>query len=113
MSKVGYTIDIKEELSPDLIADVHNIPLLDESFNGGIADPPYTKEFAKKLYNCEYPRWSEWTKELSRLVIPSGRIAVMHNYIVPRIIGCDMEEIIVILTRIKQYPKVVTVQRKR
>jgi hypothetical protein len=37
----------------------------------------------------------------------------MQNYIVPRLPDCAMEEIIVILLRIKQYPKIVTVQRKK
>ena len=78
-----------------------------------MADPPYTPEFAKKLYNTDYPKWSLWTKELVRLVRPGGRIGIMQNYIVPRMADCDLEEIIVILLRIKQFPKLVTVQRKR
>ena len=113
-AETGYRIDIKPELNPDLVADVHGIPWLESgSFDGGMADPPYTKEFAKNLYNTEYPRWKEWTRELVRLVKPGGRIGIMHNYIVPRLHMCDMEEIVVILLRIKQYPKIVTLQRKR
>jgi len=112
-SKLGFRIDIKSELNPDLVSDVHDVPLSNNSFDGGMADPPYTPEFAKNLYNTEYPIWSKWTKELVRLVKPGGRIGIMQNYIVPRLIDCDMEEIIVILLRIKQYPKIVTIQRKR
>lgn len=108
----GFRIDVRPETNPDLICDVHSIPLVDESFDGAMADPPYTPEFARKLYGTEYPKWSVWTKEMVRLVRPGGRIAVMHNYIVPRLPGCTMEEIIVILLRIKQFPKIVTVQRK-
>ena len=109
----GFRIDVNEDVSPDLVCDVHSVPLADESFDGGMADPPYTPEFAENLYNTEYPRWGEWTKELVRLVKPGCRIGIMHNYIVPRLSGCDMEEIMVILLRIKQYPKIVTFQRKR
>ena len=109
----GYRIDINSKTEPNLVADIHNTPFEDNYFNGGMADPPYTKEFAETLYGTEYPVWSIWTKELVRIVCPGGRIGIMHNYIVPRLKGCDMEEIIVILTRIKQYPKIVTVQRKR
>ena len=108
----GFRVDINVETNPDLVSDVHKIPLADNSFDGGMADPPYTKEFAETLYNTKYPTWSIWTKELVRLVRPMGRIGIMHNYIVPRLSGCDMEEIVVILTRIKQYPKIVTIQRK-
>lgn len=113
MSRLGYRIDCNPDVKPDLVADVHCTGLPDNSFVAGMADPPYTPEFAERLYNTEYPRWGEWTKELVRLVRPGGRIAIMHNYIVPRLIDCDLEEIITILLRIKQYPKIVTVQRKR
>lgn len=111
-SKTGFRIDINPDVKPDLIADVHNVPLESEMFDAGMADPPYTPEFAKTLYNMDYPIWSVWTKELTRLVKSNGRIAIMQNYIVPRLKDCKFEEIIVILLRIKQYPKIVTIQRK-
>lgn len=113
MSISGYRIDCNSSVSPDLVGNVERLDLPDNSFDGGMADPPYTVEFARTLYDVDYPQWSLWTRELVRLVKPGGRIAVMQNYIVPRLVNCDMEEIIVILTRIKQYPKIVTVQRKR
>ena len=112
MSTTGFRIDVNSSVHPDLIAKVENTGLESESFDGGMADPPYTAEFAKTLYNTDYPKWSEWTKEFVRLVRPGGRLAVMHNYIVPQMVGCRLEEIIVILTRIKQHPKIVTIQRK-
>jgi hypothetical protein len=112
MATTGFRIDCNPSLNPDLVADVNNTGLPSESFNGGMADPPYTPEFAQKLYGTAYPEWGKWTKELVRIVKPGGRIAIMHNYIIPRLAGCEMEEIIVILLRIKQYPKIVTIQRK-
>jgi hypothetical protein len=112
MSVSGYRIDCNPDVNPDLVANVECLDLPDNSFDGGMADPPYTPEFSEKLYNTPYPSWKKWTKELVRVVKPGGRIAIMQNYIVPRLAGCEMEEIIVILLRIKQYPKIVTVQRK-
>lgn len=113
MSVSGFRIDCNPNVYPDLVANVECLPLENNSFDGGMADPPYTPEFAQNLYNTPYPSWSKWTKELVRVVRPGKRIAIMQNYIVPRLPGCDMEEIIVILLRIKQYPKIVTVQRKK
>lgn len=110
MSISGYRIDCNPSVNPDLVANVENTGLESSSFDAGMADPPYTAEFAKNLYNVDYPSWAKWTRELVRLVKPGGRIAIMQNYIVPRLPDCIMEEIIVILLRIKQYPKIVTVQ---
>lgn len=113
MSTSGYRIDCNPSVNPDLVANVECLDAIPNNhFEGGMADPPYTAEFAEKLYNTPYPSWTKWTKELVRVVRPGGRIAIMQNYIVPRLPGCQMEEIIVILLRIKQYPKIVTVQRK-
>ena len=112
MSKRGHRVDLNKDVNPDTIADVHDLPFEDDSFDGGAADPPYTEEFARTLYNCDYPKWSVWTKELVRVVKPGGKIAIMHNYIVPKLSGCDYNEIFVALNRIKQYPKIVTIFTK-
>jgi len=114
MSRTGFRIDCKPEVRPNLVANVEDrTPFPNGFFKGGVADPPYTREFAKKLYGTKYPKWSKWTQEFVRLVEPGGRLGIMQNYIVPRMIDCDVEEVIVILTRIKQFPKIFTVQRKR
>ena len=112
-AKTGFRIDRLPDLKPDLVADVQNLKQIkDNTFDGGMADPPYTPEFAKNLYDCEYPQWSKWTRELVRVVKPNGLIGIMNNYPVPRLAGCQWEKIVIILLRIKQYPKIVTIQRK-
>jgi len=112
-SKTGFRIDIKKELRPDLVADIENLSVIeDKKFDGVMADPPYTKEFANKLYDLPLPRWSKWTKEAVRICKIGGKIAIMHNYVVPRLPNCEYSKILVIITRIKQYPKIVTIQRR-
>src|SRR5690349_23611863 len=57
-AETGYRIDIKPELNPHLVQDVQTeLPFDDAIFEGGMADPPYNEQFAKDLYNCEYPQW--------------------------------------------------------
>jgi hypothetical protein len=112
-AKTGFTIDIKAETNPTMVADVQTrLPFEDGKFEAGFADPPYTKEFAEKLYGTEYPNYNKWVSELVRIVKSGGRIGVMNNYIVPRPKGCTYEKIIVVLLRIKQYPKVITIFTK-
>jgi len=111
--KTGYRVDINPNVKPDLIADVHDLSMLkEESFDGAMADPPYTSYFAKVKYNGPYPKFNIWTKEIVRIVKSGGRIGIMNNYICPNLKGCKYEEIIVLLTRIKQYPKIVTIYLK-
>lgn len=112
-SKKGFTVDIDPECKPDLVANVEYLPQIkDESYEGAIGDPPYNEDFAKLLYNCDYPKWSNWTKEIVRVTKKGGYIAIMQNYVVPRLPKCKYVEIFPILTRIKQFPKIVTVQRR-
>lgn len=113
MAKTGYRIDLKEDLNPDLIADVHDLSMIeDETFDGAMADPPYNEDFADRLYGTPYPKWSTWTGEMVRIVKKGGLIGVMQNYVVPRLTKCEYHRIYVILTRIKQFPKIVTIQRR-
>ena len=111
-AKSGHTVDINSDCNPNTVADAECLPFPNNSFDGGFADPPYDKRFARELYGLPYPKWSKWTKELVRVVRPDGKIGIMQNYIVPRLISCRYESILVILLRIKQFPKIVTIQRK-
>lgn len=112
MATIGHTVDINKDCNPKTVASIENLPFKNDSFDGAMADPPYNKEFARKLYNCDYPKWEKWTEELVRVVKTGGRIAIMQNYVVPRLKGCKYERIIVIITRIKQFPKIITIQKK-
>tara|TARA_R100001594_G_C3926096_1_gene236960 strand:- start:41 stop:595 length:555 start_codon:yes stop_codon:yes gene_type:complete len=112
LSKTGYRVDINASVEPDLVANCENLPLADNIFNGGMADPPYNEEFSKNLYNCKYPKWSKWTSELVRVCKPKSKIGIMQNYICPLIPKCNYHHIYFIPTRIKQFPKVVTVYEK-
>ena len=112
-AKTGFRIDSNNLLPIDHNGKVEQLPNIpDNCFDGGMADPPYNEEFARDLYHCPYPKWSEWTHELVRIVKPGGLIGIMNNYPVPRLKGCQWEKIVICLLRIKQFPKVITIQRK-
>lgn len=111
-AKTGYRIDSNPNVNPDMVCNVEYLGIEDNQFDGGMADPPYNEQFSRELYNCEYPEWGKWTKELVRVVKPNGLIGIMQNYPVPQLAGCKWEKLVIIILRIKQFPKIVTIQRK-
>lgn len=78
----GIRVDINPEAHPDILADGRTLPLPDGSVAAVMIDPPYTVQYARDLYGCEYPLPSHLLAEAARVVRPCGRIAFVH-YLVP------------------------------
>ena len=111
-SQFGFRVDMKIENKPDVVADIHNLPFRDDVFNNSIADPPYNDSFAKELYDTPPLKSTQWITEMVRITKKDGLVCIMQNYPMARPKYCKYESIIVILQRIKQYCKVVTVFKK-
>jgi len=47
-----------------------------------LLDPPYSVEYAKSLYNVEYPRPSHLLAEAARVVRRGGSVCMLH-FLVP------------------------------
>jgi hypothetical protein len=75
-------VDIRPEVAPDLIADCRALPLADNSAAAVLLDPPYTVEYAKDLYQTEYPRPSALLAEASRIAMPDAPIGFL-DFLVP------------------------------
>ena len=78
----GIRIDLAARARPDIRADGRALPFKDESFAGVLLDPPYTKEYARELYDTDYPRPSHLLREAARVLRPGGRIGILH-FIMP------------------------------
>jgi len=78
----GIRVDIEPDRKPDVVADGRALPFAAGSFGGVLIDPPYTQEYARDLYNCEYPRPSHLLREAARVVRPGGRVGLVH-FLVP------------------------------
>ena len=78
----GLRIDLRTSAYPDVIADARRLPFRSNSFAGALIDPPYSVEYAKDLYDVEYPRPSHLLAEASRVVRPGARIGILH-FLVP------------------------------
>lgn len=78
--RTGFTVDIRSEVNPMLVADCRNTGLPDESFQFILADPPYSEEYATNLYctGDSYPRPGSILREASRLLVVGGKIGLLH-----------------------------------
>ena len=78
--RTGIGIDIRISTKPTIVADVLNVPFADESFRFILADPPYSKEYARNLYRTDdnYPKPGAILKEASRLLMPGGLVGILH-----------------------------------
>jgi hypothetical protein len=78
--RVGITVDVRDSYAPDIVADCRAIPLPDASIRWIMADPPYSREYAERLYGTgdKYPTPSQIIKEAGRLLVPGGRFGLLH-----------------------------------
>lgn len=84
MNTIGFRVDIKPEVKPDLIADAHDFSKhIISKFNIIFADPPYSKEESKDLYGTPPVNYKKWTKECDKVLVKGGLLIVYHKYVMP------------------------------
>lgn len=86
MNKLGFRVDIKPEVKPDLIADAHEVSRYlgkTKKFDVILADPPYSNEEAKDLYGTDKLKYKIWTNECSKLLRPGGLLIIYHKFVMP------------------------------
>ena len=92
MNKLGFRIDIKSEVKPDLLADAHDFTkkyaygydkTLKRKFDVILADPPYSEEEARELYGTPKLNYKKWTAECDKVLRKGGLLIVYHKYVMP------------------------------
>jgi SAM-dependent methyltransferase len=82
-----FTVDVRTSVRPAVRALAQALPFLDGSFRWVIADPPYSRTWAKVLYGItvrKYPTPGAIVREALRVLEPGGRLGLLH-YMVPGI----------------------------
>ncbi len=86
-----WTVDIRPQARPSVVASGTALPFRDESFEAVMIDPPYSDEYARNLYGVENPRPSHLLREAARVVKHGGRTGLLHVAIPFPPVGCTWE----------------------
>lgn len=112
MAEYGVRCDLNQDVKPDRIADAHNLPFKDNSFELVIVDPPYDAEQSKKLYGTPKPEYKRYIAEAVRVCKVGGYVAMYHWVWTPRPEGTKCHARIVVLTRVWHRPRVCFIYQK-
>jgi SAM-dependent methyltransferase len=83
--RAPFTIDRRSSVRPAVVADARALPFRNATFDWAIADPPYSREWARTLYGItarQYPTPGGIVTEALRVLRPGGRVGLLH-YMVP------------------------------
>jgi len=73
-----WTVDIRPQARPLVIANGCHLPFRDASFKAVLLDPPYSDQYARNLYGVENPRPAWLLREAARVIQRCGRIGILH-----------------------------------
>jgi len=80
-AQFGFKTDLKKEVEPHVIADAHNLPFKDETFDCIILDPPYSDDYAQELYGTPKKlKLVTYVKEAVRVLKKKGWLVFYHLY---------------------------------
>lgn len=107
-----WTVDIRAEARPKVRASGTALPFCDSSFPAVMMDPPYSDEYARNLYRVENPRPSWLLKEAARVVVPGGRIGILHVAVPFSPPDCDLVKVYGVSTGVGFRIRAFTVYEK-
>jgi len=91
MNQKGFRIDINPKVNPTHVADAHTFAenWNDSLFDVILADPPYSDEENKELYQESFFRrlpklnYKKWTDQCDKVLRKGGLLIVYHKYVMP------------------------------
>lgn len=87
MNKRGYRVDMRKEVEPDLLCDVHELSKhlnpVGPRYDIILADPPYSTDEARDIYGTPPLKYKKWTAECDKYLKAGGLLMVYHKYVMP------------------------------
>ena len=86
MNKQGVRVDVRAEVKPNYIGDVHFIDSYlpkKLKFDVILADPPYSNEESSKLYSTGKLNYNTWTSRALPYLKEGGLFIIYHKYVMP------------------------------
>ena len=111
----AWTVDVRPEARPRVVADGKALPFRDATFKAVLIDPPYSDAYARNLYGVENPRPSWLLEEAARVVVPGGRIGLVHVAIpfAPRKTPCALIRVWPVSTGVGFRIRALTIYERR
>lgn len=113
-AEFGTRVDLDPLTEPDVVADAHELPFEDESFDAVILDPPYSDSEALDLYGVTRKlEVAKFTAEAVRVLVPGGDLVVYTDREPRRPPRCNHRCRILVTLRPGHSPRVCMVFQKR
>ena len=116
MCEYGVRVDIKPEVNPHYIGDVHKLSefLPEKLYDIILADPPYSTEESKEIYGTGKLSYRTWTKECDKYLRDGGLFIIYHKFLVPNPDPTKYEVVkrVAIFNRVWHLPRVAVYFRK-
>lgn len=113
MAEIGVRVDLNETVRPDHVADAHDLPFEDESFDLVVLDPPYSDEEAQQLYLTPKLRPGVYIAEAVRVLREGGWLVLYGDREPRRPPRCNHTVRIVVVLRPSHRPRIAGVFQKR
>lgn len=113
MAETGTRVDLNASVEPDILADAHDLPLEDGSFDLVVLDPPYSDEEARELYETPKLRPGVYIAEAVRVLREGGWLVLYGDREPRRPPRCNHAMRIVVVLRPGHRPRIAGVFQKR